>query len=45
LAFLWDDKQAQLPNVEATTADEAWKEYEATDNPLSLPRSIPPIID
>jgi hypothetical protein len=33
---MWDDKQAQLPNVEKTlytATNEAWKEYETMDNP------------
>jgi hypothetical protein len=38
LAHLYDDNQAQLPEVEKTlyaATDEALKEYEATGTPLS----------
>jgi hypothetical protein len=41
LAFLWDDKQAQLPDVKKTlytTTDDACKESEAMDNPHALPQ-------
>jgi hypothetical protein len=36
LEFLLDDMHAHLPNVEKTlytVTDEAWKGFEATDNP------------
>jgi hypothetical protein len=36
LASLWEDKQAQLPDVEKiiyAAMDEAWKEYEAGATP------------
>jgi hypothetical protein len=38
LAHLWDDNHAKLLEVEktlSTVKDEAWKEYEATNTPLS----------